>query len=215
MHIFIPLSHPYTVLTVAQAFVDNILRFHGTPQLIISDRDRIFTSKLWKDIFSAWKSELRYSTAYHPETDGQTERMNQCFESYLRCMTHSHPTKWSSWISLAEYWYNTTYHTAIKMSSFQALYGFAPPLISELVVPGPEDEEAQNFLLAKQQMLEQLKENLHKAHNRMKRYADVKRVERVFDIGDMVYLKMAPYRLAAFEFRGALKLQHRYYGPFW
>lgn len=67
---FIPMSHPYSVLTVAQAFVDNIIRLHGPPTLIISDRDRIFTSKLWKDIFSALKVELRYSTAYHPQTDG-------------------------------------------------------------------------------------------------------------------------------------------------
>lgn len=129
-------------------------------------------------------------------------------------MTSTEPKKWCSWISLAEYWYNTTYHTAIKMSPFQALYGFPPPLISELAIPGPEEEDAHNFLSAKQQMLEQLKTNLLQAQNRMKRYADLKRVERIFEVEDMVYLKMAPYRLAAFGFRGALKLQHKYYGPF-
>ena len=94
------------------------------------------------------------------------------------------------------------------------MHGFPPPLISELAIPGPEDEEAQDFLSSKQQMLEQLKGNLCKAQNRMKRYADLKRVERSFSVGDMVYLKMAPYRLAAFGFRGALKLQNKYYGPF-
>lgn len=211
---FIPLAHPYTVLSVAQAFVDNIIRLHGPPKLIISDRDRIFTSKLWKDIFAALNSELRYSTAYHPQTDGQTERVNQCVETYLRCMTTDQPKKWYSWLSLAEFWYNTTYHTALKMSPFQALYGFPPPLISELAIPGPEEAEAHTFLAEKQHMLEQLKANLQQAHNRMKRYADLKRSERVFEVGDMVYLKMAPYRLAAFGFRGALKLQNKYYGPF-
>lgn len=211
---FIPLPHPYNVMSVAQAFMDNIIRLHGPPKLIISDRDRIFTSKLWKDIFAAMKSELRYSTSYHPQTDGQTERVNQCVETYLRCMTTTQPKKWCSWLPLAEFWYNTTYHTALKMSPFQALYGFPPPMISELAIPGPEDEEAQNFLAAKQDMLEQLKENLQQAQNRMKKYADLKRSERVFEVGDMVYLKMAPYRLAAFGFRGALKLQNKYYGPF-
>ena len=93
---FIPLSHPYSVLSVAQAFVDNIIKLHGPPKMIISDRDRIFTSQLWKDIFSALKVELRYNTAYHPQTDGRTERVNQCLETYLRCMTTSAPKKWLS-----------------------------------------------------------------------------------------------------------------------
>ena len=63
---FIPMAHPYSVLLVAQKFVDHIIRLHGPPKIIISDRDRIFTSKLWKDIFTALKVELRFSTAYHP-----------------------------------------------------------------------------------------------------------------------------------------------------
>lgn len=79
------------------------------------------------------------------------------------------------------------------MSPFQALYGFPPPLISELAIPGPEDKNAQEFLEAKQHMLSQLKHNLHQAQNRMKKYADLKRSECQFNIGDMVYLKMAPY----------------------
>ena len=81
-------------------------------------------------------------------------------------------------------------------------------------IPGPDDPEAQDFLSAKQQMLQQLKANLVLAQNRMKKYADTKRVERTFQVGEPVYLKMAPYRLATFGFRGALKLQNKFYGPF-
>ena len=135
-------------------------------------------------------------------------------ETYLRCMTTQEPKKWLSWLPLAEYWYNTSYHTALKMSPFQALYGFPPPLIAELAIPGPDNEEAQDFLTAKQNMLHQLKENLLQAKNRMKKYADLKRVERKFEVGNFLYLKMAPYRLAAFGFRGATKLHNKYYGPF-
>ena len=129
---FIPLAHPYSVTTVAQAFIDNVLKLHGPPLAIVSDRDRIFTSNLWKSIFSALQVQLRYSSAYHPQPDGQTERLNQCLETYLRCMTSAEPMKWAAWLSLAEFWYNTTYHTSLKMTPFQALYGFPPPLISEL-----------------------------------------------------------------------------------
>lgn len=101
---FIPLSHPYSINSVDTTFLDNILKLHGPPKLIISDRDRIFTSQIWKDIFAAFKIELRYSSAYHPQTDGQSERVNQCLETYLRCRTSSQPKKWLSWLPLAEYW---------------------------------------------------------------------------------------------------------------
>lgn len=67
---FLPLSHPFNVQTVAQAFIDNIIRLHGPPIAIVSDRDKFFTSQLWKDIFSAMKVDLRYSSAYHPQSDG-------------------------------------------------------------------------------------------------------------------------------------------------
>lgn len=74
---FIPLSHPFTVQTVAEAFIDNVLKLHGPPLAIVSDRDRIFTSQLWQDIFKGMGTELRYSSAYYPESDGQTENVNQ------------------------------------------------------------------------------------------------------------------------------------------
>lgn len=140
--------------------------------------------------------------------------MNQCLENYLRCKTFHEPKKWTSWLSLAEFWYNTAFHTSLQISPFQDLYGFPPPQISELAIPGLADLDAQQFLEAKQAMLRQLKMNLSQAQARMKKYADMNRTERTFQTGDMVYLKMEPYRLAAFGFRGPLKLHSKYYGPF-
>ena len=89
-----------------------------------SDRDRVFTSQFWKEMARLTGTKLRMSSAYHPQTDGQTERVNQCLEAFLCCFTHACPAKWAQWLSLAEYWYNTSLHSALDgKSPFQVLYG--------------------------------------------------------------------------------------------
>lgn len=90
---FIALSDPYTVKHVAQVFIDHIVKLHGPPNAILSDRSRIFTSDLWKAIFKAFKVDIQFSSAHHPQTDGQTERVNQCLENYLKCMSFAEPKK--------------------------------------------------------------------------------------------------------------------------
>jgi hypothetical protein len=135
---FIALSHPYIAHIVAQLFVDNILQLHGPPVAIVSDRDRAFTSQFWQHIFKTLKVALHYSSAYHPQSDGQTERVDQCLKNYLRCMSFLKQKKWLSWLSLTEWWYNSNYHTSLKYSPFEVLYGYPPPLLSKIMVPGPD-----------------------------------------------------------------------------
>lgn len=211
---FIALSHPYTVEEVVQVFMDNIHKLHGMPIAIVTDRDRVFTSTFFQEVFKSQKVQLRFSTAYHPQTDGQTERVNQCLESYLRCMTFQEPQNWCSWIALAEWWYNTTYHTAIQMTPFKALYGYSPPQISEFSVPCDVSQEARVTLEEKEAIVQKLKASMEDAQRRMKYYADRNRTERKLEVGDMVYLKLQPYRQNAFGIRGSLKLRGKYYGPF-
>lgn len=81
---FMPLKHPFTASKVAKLFMDNIVRLHGIPRSIVSDRDKVFTSNFWQDVFKKCDTKLQLSTAYHPQTDGQTERINQCVEMFLR-----------------------------------------------------------------------------------------------------------------------------------
>jgi hypothetical protein len=207
---FLSLSHPFTAAHVAQLFLDNVFKLHGPPIAIVTDRDKIFTSKLWQDIFKSMKVSLHYSSAYHPQTDGQTKRVNQCLESYLRCMAFLEP---KNWLPLVEWWYNTNYHTSLKSSPFEALYGYPPPMILEVMVPGL-DSPALDFLLQKQQMITRLKENLAQAQSRIKNYADLKRSERQFIVGDIVYLKLQPFRCHAFGIHANLKLATKYYGAF-
>ena len=123
---FVPLSHPFAAGVVAKTFMQQVYRLHGVPLSIISDRDRIFTSQLWQELFKLANVQLRMSSAYHPQSDGQTERVNQCVEQFLRCFVHACPSKWVDWIYLAGFWYNVSWHSALKMSPFEALYGQKP-----------------------------------------------------------------------------------------
>lgn len=127
---FLPLSHPYTALTVAQAFLENVYKHHGLPTSIITDRDPIFTSRFWQELMNLIGIKLNMSSAYHPQSDGQTERVNQCLENYLRSMLIAQPQRWTKWLSLAQWWYNSNFHSSLKTSLFQALYGDPPPQLS-------------------------------------------------------------------------------------
>ncbi|CAL9243054.1 unnamed protein product [Arabidopsis halleri] len=122
------LSHPYTAIEVAQAYLDNVFKLHGMPKDITSDRDPTFLSEVWRELFRVHGVDLRFSTAYHPQTDGQTEVTNKTLETYLRCMTADAPQTWSKWLPLAEWWYNTTFHSAIKCTPFEIVYGQPPPV---------------------------------------------------------------------------------------
>lgn len=211
---FIPLSHPYTVEQIVAVIPENVVKLHGPPAEIVSDRDRIFTSTLYKQIFQALKVTLKFSTAYHPQTDGQTERVNQCLESYLRSMVFQEPKQWAKWLATAEWWYNTSFHSSLNMTPFEALYHYPPPMIGEFSLTNETCPAAKLTLQEREQMIQQLKENLLAAQNRMKVYADQHRSDRHYNVNDMVYLQIQPYRQNAFGLRGSLKLRTKYYGPF-
>lgn len=124
---FISLSHPYTAIKIAQLFVNNIIKLHGMPTSIASDRDPIFTSVLWNELFKLQGTTLKFSTSYHPQTNGQTEIVNKCLETYLRCFVQDRLKQWVSWLPWAEYWYNATWHASTKITPYEAVYGLLPP----------------------------------------------------------------------------------------
>lgn len=211
---FLPLNHPYTAIEVAQTFMNHVFRLHGMPNSIVSDRDAVFTSIFWRELFRLQGTTLGLSTAYHPQTDGQTEVVNRCLESYLRCITGERPKAWLHWLPLAEWWYNTTYHSSTKLTPYQIVYGQAPPTHIQYVPGSTTVAAVDQWGIDRESTLKMIKEHLVQAQNRMKQLADRHRTEREFLVGDWVYLRLQPYRQSSAQFRSNQKLAPKFYGPY-
>ena len=127
---FSTLFHPLKASTVATAFMETIQKLHGNPKIMVSDKDPIFTGNFWKKLFSCLGTQLAHTSSYHPQSDGQTEIVNKFLEGNLHCFVSDKRTQWVKWLPLAEWWYNTSFHIAAKMTPFMALYGYHPPSIT-------------------------------------------------------------------------------------
>jgi DNA-binding ferritin-like protein len=212
---FCALSHSFKASTVATAFMETVQKLHGIPKIIVSDRDPIFTGHFWTELFSCLGTQLAHSSSYHPQSDGQTEIVNKCLEGYLRCFVSDKQTQWFKWLPLAEWWYNTSFHTATKMTPFMALYGYHPPSITSSLKEKSKVQAVEDHIENQQQILQILKDNLTMVQNRMKQQADQHRSERSFEVGDWVFLRIQPYKqMSLKQAKKDNKLTPKYYGPY-
>ncbi|XP_058766771.1 uncharacterized protein LOC131640391 [Vicia villosa] len=211
---FLALPSKFTAKDLAIRFSVEVARLHGTPKSIVSDRDPLFLSHFWKEFFKIQGTTLKFSTAYHPETDGQTEVVNRSVGTYLRCFTSDQPRKWFKFLHLAEYWFNTSFHTAINMTPFKALYGRDPPKIPDYVCDSVEDDALRDSLQERNNILTKLKANLKKSQIQMEKQANNKRRDFTFQTGDLVLLKLQPYRQQTVSRRTSQKLSKRFFGPY-
>nr|KYP71426.1 Retrotransposable element Tf2 [Cajanus cajan] len=189
-----------------------MVRLHGVPSSIIFDRDPRFTSRFWQSLHQALGTKLKLSFAYHPQTDGQSERTIQSLEDLLRACVLDHLGSWEEVLSLVEFTYNNSFHASIGMTPFEALYGrrCRTPLCwyqdGESVVVGPE-------LI--QQTIEKVKmiqERMKTAQSRQKSYADKRRKPLEFAEGEHVFLKVTPTSGVGRALK-ARKLTPRFVGP--
>jgi len=118
---FIPVKSTYKAVNIADIFMKEVFCLHGIPKVIISDRDVKFTGNFWKGLFQGLNTKLNFSTAYHPQTDGQTERVNQVLEDMLRMYVMDQPDKWEDYLHLVEFSYNNHYHASAKLCPFEIL----------------------------------------------------------------------------------------------
>lgn len=124
---FIPLAHPYTTMSVACAFFAEIVRLHGIPSSIVSDRDPVFTSGFWSELFRLAGVKLQTTSTFHPQSDGQSEATNKIIAMYLRCLMGDRPRQWLEWHPWAVFCYNSSYQQSIKTAPFELVYYGRPP----------------------------------------------------------------------------------------
>ena len=210
---FLAISEDDSVDKLARLYVKEIVSRHGVPISIISDRDSRFTSALWRSLQTALGTRLDMSTAYHPQTDGQSERTIQTLEDMLRACIIDFGKGWEKYLPLAEFSYNNSYHTSLKAAPFEALYGrkCRSPIgwaeVGDSQLTGPE------LILETTEKVTQIRERLQAARDRQKSYADQRRKPLEFQVGDRVMLKVSPWKgVIRFGKRG--KLNPRYIGPF-
>eukprot|EP00253_Pinus_taeda_P004104 PITA_04104 len=210
---FIPVQSTYRAAQIAHIFMQNVFRLHGLPKTIISDRDVKFTSAFWRTLFAELGTQLNFSTTYHPQTDGQTERVNQVVEYMLRAYVMQQPMLWEEYLHLVEFAYNNGYHTSTQMSPFEVLYGRKCRTPSNW--GGPEDRPSlgPDMHTEMEDMVKKVRANLKAAQDRQKNFADCKRRFKEYLVGDHVFIKIQAKK-STLQWSGCAKLAPRYCGPF-
>jgi len=211
---FIPLSHPYTAASVARVFFQEIVRLHGLPSSIVSDSDPVFTSAFWKELFSLSGVKLQFTSAFHPQADGQSEATNKIIAMYLRCLTGDHPRQWIRWLPWAEFCYNSSYQASLRTSPFKVVYGRDPPVLrayepGEARLPAVEQQ-----MLERDEFLAEVHDRLEQAQQYAKHQYDKKHRELSFAPGQWVWLRLLHRPMASLSVQHRGKLRPKYFGPY-
>ncbi|MCO5583084.1 hypothetical protein L7F22_036991 [Adiantum nelumboides] len=211
---FVPVRKKIKSDHMVKLFMHNIFKYHGMPQSIVSDRDPRMTSLFWKALFENMGTTLKFSSLFHPQTDGQLEEANSTVLDLLKCYVSEHKATWERSLPLVEYAYNNTVHTSTGKVPFEIVEGGkkVPPILQTNDKIFEVDKYVQNT----DEAYRKIKLALEKTQSKQKKATDRHRRELVFSLGDWVLLRFEKARLRKKKVKERLipKLGMRYYGPF-
>jgi len=211
MTYFVAMTEGTSAEGLARLFRDNVWKLHGLPESVVLDRGPQFVAELTKELNRMLGIKTKLSTAFHPQTDGQTKRMNQELEQYLRFFIEHRQKDWPEWLAAAEFVINNKVHTATKVSPFMANYGKEMRMGGDIMKKG-KVESATEFVERMKKVHKEAEAVLRKTQEEIKRYADRGRKEtEVWKKGDRVLLSTKDL---VFKERPTKKLMKRYVGPY-
>ena len=201
-----------TAQNLANLFINNVFKLHGIPEQIITDRGSLFMSQFWKHFTQVLQIQRKVSTAYHPQTDGQTERVNQIMEDMLRHFVNNDQTNWDELLGLVEFAINNSFQDSVKATPFQLNYIHSPAMpVATLNGLPVKTNSATELAYEVTDIIKKAKQCLYNAQQRYKHYADNKRKYISFQEGDEVLLSTKNLTLKTV---GTMKLMPKFVGPF-
>ncbi|KAK4698189.1 hypothetical protein P7C70_g8096, partial [Phenoliferia sp. Uapishka_3] len=202
-----------TAADIANLFYTHIVGNHGLPLDIVSDRGSIFTSDFWQCLQQLTRVASNLSTAFHPQSDGQTERVNQSIEQVIRIYTNYQQDDWDLLLPITQFVYNDSFHSATKTTPFLANYGFSPRLDVSIPSnpPATHNKSAEDFVKHMRKVHDVVRAEIEAANIRAAKYYDARKSEApVYQPGDQVFLSAKNIHTR----RPAKKLDSKYLGPF-
>ncbi|GKC91058.1 putative reverse transcriptase domain-containing protein [Tanacetum coccineum] len=198
---------------LARLYLNEIIARHGVSISIISNRDSRFTSRFWQSMQEALGTQLDMSAAYHPRTDGQSQRTIQTLEDMLKACVIDFGGSWDFYLPMVEFSYNNSYHSSVRCTPFEALYGRKCRLPILWVEVGEGQLIGPEIVQETTKKISHIKDRLKTARDHQKSYADKRRKPLEFSVGDHVMLKVSPLK-GVVLFRKKGKLAPRFVGPF-
>jgi len=211
---FLPCSKTYDASKVATLFFAEVVQLHGLPKTIVSDRDVKFVSYFWKTLWEKMGIKIKFSSAFHPQMDGQTKAVNRSLGNLLRCLVTDHSTSWDLLLPHAEFAFNSSVNRSTGLSPFEVVTGIKPKVPIDLIpLPSPSrsSEAAIDFLTHLQDIHMEVRRKLTLSAESYKKNADIHRHHVEFQEGDLVMIRIRPEGFVKGTYH---KLHHRSAGPF-